>query len=316
MATAIPAVGTPGAADAAAVQRAFTAELVAAGHLVPTGVPGVYGRGGAFEDVIERFDRHVTALGAADGAQVLRFPPVVTRANFERSEYLKAFPNLAGVVHHFEGGDGEHARLLEQVERGEPWGEHFAQGDVVMTPAACYPLYPMCAGTLPEGGRLFDVQSYCFRHEPSEDPARMQLFRMREYVRLGAPDTALAFRDAWMERGLAALRAVGLAADVALANDPFFGRRGRFMAADQRDQSLKFELVVPITSAEKPTACMSFNYHQDHFGRLFDIHTADGAFAHTACVGFGLERIALALFRTHGMDVRAWPAAVRAALWP
>jgi hypothetical protein len=33
-------------------------------------------------------------------------------------------------------------------------------------------------------------------------------------------------------------------------------------------------------------------------------------------VGFGLERITLALFRAHGMDVRHWPKDVRKQLWP
>ena len=55
---------------------------------------------------------------------------------------------------------------------------------------------------------------------------------------------------------------------------------------------------MPITSAEKPTAVVSTNYHLDHFGVPFGIKTADGAVAHSACVGFGLERIALALFKT------------------
>jgi len=44
------------------------------------------------------------------------------------------------------------------------------------------------------------------------------------------------------------------------------------------------------------------------------IHQSSGATAHTACVGFGLERIALALLRTHGVQVRSWPAIVRSAL--
>jgi hypothetical protein len=32
-------------------------------------------------------------------------------------------------------------------------------------------------------------------------------------------------------------------------------------------------------------------------------------------VGFGLERVALALFRHHGFDVEAWPQGVRRVLW-
>ena len=44
--------------------------------------------------------------------------------------------------------------------------------------------------------------------------------------------------------------------------------------------------------------------------------TADGRFAHSACIGFGLERIALALFAAHGFDPASWPAAVRGVLAP
>ena len=70
-------------------------------------------------------------------------------------------------------------------------------------------------------------------------------------------------------------RALELPFDLDVANDPFFGRAGRMLAASQRDQELKFELLVPINSDEKPTACLSFNYHQDHFGALWGIETGD-----------------------------------------
>ncbi|MDQ1687275.1 MAG: hypothetical protein QOK42_250, partial [Frankiaceae bacterium] len=53
-----------------------------------------------------------------------------------------------------------------------------------------------------------------------------------------------------------------------------------------------------------------------HFTALHGLSCADGSPAHTACLGFGLERIVLALLAAHGLDVAAWPAEVRAALWP
>jgi seryl-tRNA synthetase len=84
----------------------------------------------------------------------------------------------------------------------------------------------------------------------------------------------------------------------------------------QRDEGLKRELVTPICSSEHPTAIASCNCHRDHFGLPFEITTADGEVAHTACVGFGIERITLALLHLHGLDPDAWPAAVRSALWP
>jgi seryl-tRNA synthetase len=287
--------------------------------LVPTGVPGVYGRGFHFEDVIERFDDLVTAAGRDDKPERLRFPPVIPRAAFEKSEYLKSMPQLAGTVWSFMGDQTEHMKLLELVWGGKDWGEYQKMTQVVLTPAACYPLYPMVAdeGPLRPGGRLFDVQSYCFRHEPSQDPARQQMFRMREYVRVAEnEDTVRAWRDGWVERGIALLQSVGLDASSADANDPFFGRAGRMLAANQREQKLKFEVLYPITSIEKPTALLSFNVHQDHFARIYGIRNADGSVASSGCVGFGLERVALALFATHGYDPAEWPASVRSKLYP
>ncbi|MEO8561369.1 MAG: amino acid--[acyl-carrier-protein] ligase [bacterium] len=294
--------------------EAFTRQLVEHGLLVASGVQGVFGKNGTFEAIISGLDALVVESAADLGPDVFRFPPVIPRALLERSQYLGAFPQLIGSVHSFTGDDAEHAAVLRTVQESGDWGKAFSSTDVVLTPAACYPVYAMLSGTLPMGGRTIDVASYCFRHEPSEDPARMQSFRMHEIVRLGSADACVAFRDDWLVRGATLLERVGLDAQCVPANDPFFGRRGRLLAATQREQSLKFELVVPITSKERPTAVASANWHQDHFGELFGIHQADGATANTACVGFGLERITLALLRTHGARVRDWRSDVRAAL--
>jgi seryl-tRNA synthetase len=134
---------------------------------------------------------------------------------------------------------------------------------------------------------------------------------MHEFVRLGTPDQALAHRDFWLQKAQAILKSIGLPVEPIVANDPFFGRGGRVMKATQREQNLKYELIVPICSEEKPTAITSCNYHLDHFGSVFNIKTADGNVAHSACMGFGLERIALALFKHHGLDTAKWPASVR-----
>jgi seryl-tRNA synthetase len=288
--------------------------LVAAGLLIRSPVAGVYGLGGVFEDVIERFERYVTRMGTHLNAEVMRFPPVLDRLSYLKSDHLETFPNLIGSVHSFHGGDAEHRELMRRKQRGEDWSEQLVATALVMTPAACYPLYATASGNLPQGGRTVDLRAFVFRHEPSPDPARMQIFRQREYVRLGKPDDALAHRDDWLKRAEAMLRALGLEPRAVAANDPFFGRGGRVMAATQLEQSLKFELVVPIASEEMPTPIVSSNYHRDHFGLAFGIKTADGAPAHTACIGFGLERIALALFRRHGFVPARWPAEVRGIL--
>jgi len=294
---------------------AYRQQLIDAGLLVDMGVPGLYGRGRDFEHVIDRFDAIVSREGAKLSPEVMRFPPIFNRDNYERIDHINNFPDLMGSVHTFMGGEREHRELLSKFERKDDWSRDLAPARVMMTPAICYPLYPTAAGTtLPEGGRRVDLQGYAFRHEPSPDPARMQIFRMHEFVRLGTPDQALEHRAFWLDKGAEIFRSVGLDVDTVVANDPFFGRGGKVQKAMQREQALKFEFVIPVCSAEKPTAIGSCNYHMDHFGVAFDIRSSDGQVAHSACVGFGLERIALALFKTHGLELDAWPREVRNVL--
>jgi seryl-tRNA synthetase len=302
---------------AAADQAEFLRELLGSGLLIASGVPGIYGHNAVFEDVRDRLDERLTAEAASRGAERLRFPPVLPRRQLESSGYLDSFPHLAGSVFSFEGSEAQAAQQSERAAGHEDWSEFQEMTDLTLMPAACYPVYPAIAarGRLEPGGVFIDAGgAWVFRREPSEDPARRQMFHQHELVRIGEPDNVLAWREEWAQRGLALLRSLGLAAELDDANDPFFGRRGRMLAASQREQSLKLELLVQIAGPE-PTAMASFNHHLDHFGATYGIELADGGTAHTACLGFGHERIVLALLRTHGLDPSAWPASVRRELW-
>jgi seryl-tRNA synthetase len=294
----------------------FHRGLVEHGYVIPSGVKGVWGRGTAFEDIVRRFDDLVMRESKDDGAQELLYPPVLPRAVIEKVGYLENFPQLSGSVHSFTGGEGEAREVGRRAREDEDWEALLSPTDVMLTPAACYPVYPNFSGLLPGGGRLITLLGWVFRHEPSDEPTRMQSFRIREFVRLGAQDEVVSWRDEWLQRGLQLLQRVGLDAKPDVAADPFFGRVGKMMAAQQVEQRLKFEILVPVISEEQRTAVCSFNWHQDHFSSTFGIRTADGATAQTACLGFGLERVALALLNTHGLDTKDWPAEVRGQLWP
>jgi seryl-tRNA synthetase len=69
-----------------------------------------------------------------------------------------------------------------------------------------------------------------------------------------------------------------------------------------------------VRSTAEPTACMSFNYHRDHFGTAWNLRDAAGEVMHTGCVAFGMDRLALALFATHDVEIARWPSSVRQAL--
>jgi seryl-tRNA synthetase len=281
----------------------------------PTGIDGVYGRTALYERVVEGLSALISQHREPD-TEILRFPPVMNRRHLEKSGYLKSFPHLLGCVSCLSGSEPEIRAAVNAFDAGGEWTSALSAADLVLSPAACYPIYPLVAsrGQVPVSGLLFDVACDCFRHEPSRNLDRLQSFRMREYVHIGTPQQIHDFRERWMTRALAIAEQLGLNYRIEQASDPFFGRGGKIAAISQIEQSLKFELLIPVRSVEEPTACMSFNYHQDHFGKTWGLSTEAGEVAHTGCVAFGIDRLTLALFSAHGDDLPQWPAAVRKAL--
>jgi seryl-tRNA synthetase len=290
-------------------------DSIAEALLVPSGIDGVYARTATFEQVINGLTDLISQYREPN-TEVLRFPPVMSRRQVEKSGYLNSFPHFLGCVSCLSGSESDIHAAIDRHEAGEDWTPSLKAADLVLSPAACYPVYPLVAsrGQMPADGLLFDVACDCFRREPSKMLDRLQSFRMREYVRVGTARQIDDFRRRWMKlaEGLAAR--LGLSWRIDYASDPFFGRGGKLMAVSQVEQALKFELLIPVHSAEQPTACMSFNYHRDHFGATWNIRTVTDEVAHTGCVAFGLDRLALALFATHGLDFAAWPATARKAL--
>ena len=256
----------------------------------------------------------ITRLAIDDAVPVERmaFPPVMPRAQLEAIGYLGSFPHLAGSIFAFAGDEKQAAEQAERAAAHTDWSAFQSQTDLVLVPAACYPAYPVIAarGHIPERGVALDLGgSYVFRNEPSSDPARLQMFHQRELIRFGAPELVVGWRENWCEQALKLLQALGLDAQAAIAADPFFGRSGRMLARSQRSQALKIEVAVPI-GRQTPTAVASFNCHREHFSGLYGMTCSSGEPVHTACVGFGLERIALALLYEHGCDLDRWPAEI------
>lgn len=289
-------------------------QLIDAGLLLSTGVDGVYGRSDTFERVASGIERVVAATGSDESPRVVRFPPVVPRQLLERTDYLRSFPTLAGSISSFDGDEAAYARMIDEIDAGRDWGSALSVTELALCPAACHPLYAALVGPLPPGGSRFDVYGYVFRREPSADPARLQAFRQYEFVYVGEPEGAAAHRDRWLQRAAQLLERLGLEFRSEPANDPFFGRAGRLLADGQREAGLKTELLVETGPKGVHTAVSSVNGHGDHFGRAFDLRCSDGSIAHSACVGFGVERIALALLCRFGPHPALWHHELRALL--
>ena len=128
------------------------------------GTDGVYARTALYEDMVERLAALITR-NREPGTEVMRFPPVMNRGQLEKSGYLKSFPNLLGCVCGLHGTEREINSAVSRFDAGGDWTTSLSPADLVLSPAACYPVYPIAAarGALPAGGLRFDVAADCFR---------------------------------------------------------------------------------------------------------------------------------------------------------
>src|ERR1700761_3203936 len=105
------------------------------------GTDGVYARTALYEDMIERLAALISRHREPD-TEVLRFPPVMNRAHLEKSGYLKSFPNLLGCVCGLHGSEREIDAAVSRFDAGGDWTNSLSPADLVLSPAACYPVYP------------------------------------------------------------------------------------------------------------------------------------------------------------------------------
>src|ERR1700746_3164739 len=108
------------------------------------GTDGVYARTALYEDMIERLAALITRH-REPGTEVMRFPPVMNRGQLEKSGYLKSFPNLLGCVCGLHGTEREIHAAVSRFDAGGDWTTSLSPADLVLSPAACYPVYPISA---------------------------------------------------------------------------------------------------------------------------------------------------------------------------
>ncbi|KIQ65238.1 aminoacyl-tRNA synthetase [Kitasatospora griseola] len=279
---------------------------------LPTAAAGVQLQSAAYEKLLGALREAIARLAADEPFERLVVPPVISRATIERAGYVASFPQLLGTVHSYTGSAADWRRLAPLIAESGPWHGRQTVSDLVLLPAACYPVYATLTGQDLRHPARFSVEAQCFRQEATAEPGRLRTFRMAELVTAGTPAHCLDWREHWLQRVADWLETLGLKPSIDLADDPFFGGGRRLYQAAQRAQELKFELRVPVADG-LVQAIASANIHKDHFGEAFAF-TADGAPGHTACTAFGLDRIALALLHTHGSRPVDWPEAISTAL--
>src|SRR5260370_29098578 len=104
----------------APVERSNTLEEIGHALFRPMGADGVYARTALYEQVVEGLAGLISRHREPD-TEVLRFPPVMSRRQLEKSGYLKSFPHLLGCVSCLHGSEAEIRTVVDRFEAGGDW---------------------------------------------------------------------------------------------------------------------------------------------------------------------------------------------------
>src|SRR5258708_4746391 len=114
---------------------------IAEGLFRSMGVDGVYARTALYAHAVERLEAYITRQRDPK-AEIMRFPPVMSRKQLEKSGYLKSFPNLLGCVCALHGSEASIRSAVERADNGGRLATPGPSSGLAVAPARCSPRAP------------------------------------------------------------------------------------------------------------------------------------------------------------------------------
>ncbi len=297
--------------DYRALETNVFEQLVERGWAFPLGA-GQVGIAGRALDVFEGFDRcFVDIAERVFDAKHQRYPMLMPTDVLHRCNYFSSFPHLVSIVSHFH----EDYELLKEVRDANDGAkqativspEHLEIAAAGLTPAVCYHCYHGLEDRELTENSVFTAIGRCARYESTNMVGldRLWDFSMREIIFVGEEQWVVEQRERSMEAFYELLTELDLNCLFEGAADPFFAPIYANKSYWQSNSGLKFEGRFPVEEkadgSTRTMSCVSFNLHQDFFGKTFNISLKSGEPVHTGCVGIGVDRFVLAYFIQHGL---------------
>jgi seryl-tRNA synthetase len=293
-------------------------ELVKRGWVKQTS-DGSHVYAGLMSDLYHALDVQFRTVALQMGVEENKFPTLISLDTLSRSGYLEGFPHNANFVCHLP----EQAEIVEQfkAEAKQTGGmpsmsldSAFDRPSHALSPTVCYHYYKSNEKQTLTGDVIgATAMSPCYRFEgkATEGLRRLREFNMREIMFIGTPDEVLRRRQQLLDIQQTMLEFCELQSVIQTASDPFFVDTYDKKRIFQLSFDLKHEVQAYLPEDDVWLAIGSVNYHQDHFGKAFNIKLPSGETAHSCCLGFGIDRWCMAIFAQYGLDVQKWPEALR-----
>ena len=262
---------------------------------------------GFFLYLVQRLDEILTGLATSRlTADPVHFPSIISLSNAVRSGAVEHNPHQLFFVSTPKEGVDNIEGLQKDAADNSELRRYLAPVQCCLKTSACQPLYPMLEGEDFPDTRCFTMLGTCTRNESKRAARfeRLSQFQMREIVCVGDEQSCTSFCEFSLDLFQQIIVDFDLNADVIQATDGFFVSNYDQLRLMQLIGNEKAELRVLIPHSGERIAVGSFNHHRFFFSRRFGF-TIQGQLASSACVGFGLERLAYGIMSRYGSDESA-----------
>lgn len=265
---------------------------------------------GVVYDLFEAFSKLFLELAEQFDAKVHNYPSFISVEELDRCKYVDSFAQYLTYATHLQE-DIESIRTFLQKRSHES----LQKPGYAMNPAMCLHCYSEYADSEIGGDMALTTVGRCFRYESNNLHSfeRLWEFTLREIVFIGTPEYVFQRRNEAMEATIALVEQLGLAGQIETTSDPFF-LDAKTLKKFQIHSEAKYELRMDLPYKNGSLAVASFNVHRDHFGRSFGMSQPDLSYAHSSCVGYGIERWVLAFLAQYGLDSAGWPERIKKLL--
>jgi seryl-tRNA synthetase len=273
---------------------------------------GIYSYSGIFLSLVSGFDEYFLDYAKSIGASESIYPSTLPLKNLQASGYVSNFPHHTLFVSGANKSKNEISLLATSKNISS---KQMSDPELVLSPTVCYRCFDVLSNTnIKSDLELYTATCECFRNEgiASQDISRLTNFRMREIVFIGTPPNIEKTRQRICAHARDAIDEFDLSASLVTAFDPFFTTANDKKRGYQNMMGLKYEMRMKIPYLNAEISCMSFNNHQKTLIEAYNISpNRDLA---SGCVGYGLERLALAVFAQHGLNPQNWPISLKSIL--
>lgn len=236
------------------------------------------------------------------GAEEINVPSMILTETIDKSGYFETgcqhISFVAPITNNPSKFD-EFQKKYSELYKEKQVYNYVKKPKYILNPALCLHCYPLLKGYKFDNKSdvILTVKGSCFRDESGNlnNQERLHEFSMREIVFFTNDYKIKKYQKESINFFYLLGRLIGLDFKLEIANDIFFSDNAEKQLFSQLISDDKIELCIYCNNVSEYISVASINKHHNHFSKPFELKDENEKLINTMCIGFGLDRLVLAL---------------------